>query len=220
MAKGLARRHVGTYPACKVTEEALASRFSQLHHCSVVVKGDCSRFPPHYAPGLIQYFKRLAKQFAVGGCSSPCRVTSAKKGIGSRQASGGRTPDCLISPRMIFSAAAATVGAVAGLQDAILERTPFPIRAIQVDGGSEFMAQFEAACKESGVHLYVSPPRSPKLNRHVERAQRTHTEESRLPASRSGSVTKGISICLPFAQRSALGSASTTPSYPIRPWHD
>lgn len=56
-------------------------------------------------------------------------------------------------------------------------RFPFPIRAIQVDGGSEFMAQFEEACRAQAVHLFQLPPRSPKLNGHVERAQRTHTEE-------------------------------------------
>jgi putative transposase len=54
---------------------------------------------------------------------------------------------------------------------------PFPVRAVQVDGGSEFMAQFETACKERGIRLFVLPPRSPKLNGHVERAQRTHREE-------------------------------------------
>lgn len=57
------------------------------------------------------------------------------------------------------------------------ERTPFPIKAIQVDGGSEFMAEFEMACREAGYRLFVLPPRSPKLNGCVERAQRTHTEE-------------------------------------------
>ncbi len=48
---------------------------------------------------------------------------------------------------------------------ALKERSPFPVRAIQVDGGSEFMAQFEAACKESGVHLYVLPRHSPITQR-------------------------------------------------------
>ncbi len=57
------------------------------------------------------------------------------------------------------------------------ERMPFPVRAIQVDGGSEFQAQFEQACERWGLSLFVLPPRSPKLNGHVERAQRTHTEE-------------------------------------------
>jgi len=56
-------------------------------------------------------------------------------------------------------------------------RLPFPLRAIQVDGGSEFMAQFEEACQEAGIRLFVLPPRSPKLNGQVERAHRTHTEE-------------------------------------------
>lgn len=59
----------------------------------------------------------------------------------------------------------------------LLERTPFQVKAIQVDGGSEFMAEFEGACREKGVRLFVLPPRSPKLNGCVERAQRTHTEE-------------------------------------------
>jgi transposase InsO family protein len=62
---------------------------------------------------------------------------------------------------------------LAGLQ----ERSPFPLRAIQVDGGSEFMGEFEIACRGSDLQLFVLPPRSPKLNGHVERAQRTHTEE-------------------------------------------
>ena len=46
-----------------------------------------------------------------------------------------------------------------------------------MDGGSEFQAAFEQACRELGIKLFVLPPRSPKLNGHVERAQRTHTDE-------------------------------------------
>ena len=57
------------------------------------------------------------------------------------------------------------------------QRFPFPIRAIQVDGGSEFRAQFEESCRDLGIRLFVLPPCSPKLNGHVERAQRTHREE-------------------------------------------
>jgi putative transposase len=57
------------------------------------------------------------------------------------------------------------------------ERMPFPVKAIQVDGGSEFQAEFEQACAQQGIRLFVLPPHSPKLNGHVERAQRTHKEE-------------------------------------------
>jgi len=64
-----------------------------------------------------------------------------------------------------------------GFIDTLLERMPFPIKAIQVDGGSEFQDAFERECQRRGIKLFVLPPRSPKLNGHVERAQRTHTEE-------------------------------------------
>jgi putative transposase len=65
----------------------------------------------------------------------------------------------------------------AAFMDTLLERMPFPIKVIQVDGGSEFQDCFEAECQRRGIKLFVLPPRSPKLNGHVERAQRTHTEE-------------------------------------------
>lgn len=56
-------------------------------------------------------------------------------------------------------------------------RMPFPVRALQVDGGSEFESIFEEECHRRGIKLFVLPPRSPKLNGGVERAHRTHTEE-------------------------------------------
>ena len=71
----------------------------------------------------------------------------------------------------------ATAATVAAFLDAIQARMPFPVRAIQVDGGSEFQAAFEAECQRRQIRLFVLPRRSPKLNGHVERAQRTHTEE-------------------------------------------
>lgn len=61
--------------------------------------------------------------------------------------------------------------------DTLQRHLPFPLRALQVDGGSEFAALFEAACRQRGLRLFVLPPRSPKLNGQVERANRTHTEE-------------------------------------------
>jgi transposase InsO family protein len=61
--------------------------------------------------------------------------------------------------------------------DTLQRRLPFPLRALQVDGGSQFAALFEAACQQRGLRLFVLPPRSPKLNGQVERANRTHTEE-------------------------------------------
>ena len=48
-----------------------------------------------------------------------------------------------------------------------------PFLSIQVDGGSEFMAFFEQACKKAKIPLFVLPPRSPELNGHVERSNST-----------------------------------------------
>jgi transposase len=56
----------------------------------------------------------------------------------------------------------ATAGTARDFLDELDARLPFPIRAIQVDGGSEFMAEFEAACQERGIPLFVLPPRSPQ----------------------------------------------------------
>ena len=71
----------------------------------------------------------------------------------------------------------ATSNPASGFIKTMLERMPFPIRAIQIDGGPEFQDVFEETCRRKGMKLFVLPPRSPKLNGHVERAQRTHTEE-------------------------------------------
>src|SRR6185437_2920522 len=71
----------------------------------------------------------------------------------------------------------ATATAATTFLETLLKRMPFPVRALQVDGGSEFAAEFEQACRQRQLRLFVLPPRSPKLNGAVERAQRTHTEE-------------------------------------------
>jgi transposase InsO family protein len=71
----------------------------------------------------------------------------------------------------------ATAPAAAAVLDRLAERMPFGVRAISIDNGSEFMAEFEAACAQRGIRLFVLPPRSPKLHGTVERANRTHTEE-------------------------------------------
>ena len=71
----------------------------------------------------------------------------------------------------------ANAQAAALVLDRLAERMPFPVRAISIDNGSEFMATFETACQARDIRLFVLPPRSPKLHGAVERANRTHTEE-------------------------------------------
>jgi putative transposase len=52
--------------------------------------------------------------------------------------------------------------------DHLLAAFPFPVQAIQVDGGSEFA--FGTACAAKGIRVFVLPPKSPELNGAVVRA--------------------------------------------------
>ncbi|MDD5510340.1 MAG: hypothetical protein PHI12_06005 [Dehalococcoidales bacterium] len=71
----------------------------------------------------------------------------------------------------------ATSNIVSGFIDILLKRMPFPVKAIQVDGGPDFQDTFEEECQRIGIKLFVLPPRLPRLNNGVERAHITHTEE-------------------------------------------
>jgi transposase len=59
----------------------------------------------------------------------------------------------------------------------LIEKSPFKITSIQVDGGSEFMKEFEEACAELQLQLFVLPPRRPQWNGGVERGNRIFREE-------------------------------------------
>jgi putative transposase len=63
----------------------------------------------------------------------------------------------------------ATAQAAASFLDKVQAEMPFPVQAIQVDGGSEFMAAFEEACEKKGIRLFVLPPKGPQMNGAVER---------------------------------------------------
>lgn len=63
----------------------------------------------------------------------------------------------------------ATAAAASMFLDKLQAEMPFEVEAIQVDGGSEFMAEFEDACQRRGLKLYVLPPKSPQMNGGVER---------------------------------------------------
>ena len=67
----------------------------------------------------------------------------------------------------------ATAGNAERFLTAVLEAMPFPVASIQVDGGSEFRADFERACRQLAIPLHVLPPRRPQWNGCVERANRS-----------------------------------------------
>ncbi len=58
-----------------------------------------------------------------------------------------------------------------------LEKIPFKVESIQVDGGTEFMGEFEKKAEEIKLPLLVLPPRSPKYHGGVARSNRIVREE-------------------------------------------
>lgn len=66
----------------------------------------------------------------------------------------------------------ATSAAAAKFLRKVISEMPFKVKSIQVDGGSEFMKDFEAECEKTAIPLYVLPPSKPKYNGGVERGNR------------------------------------------------
>ena len=84
-------------------------------------------------------------------------------------------PTTRLSISRIYNSASA-VNAREFLKE-VRKELEFEIISIQVDGGSEFMGEFEEYCEQEGIKLYVLPPRSPKMNGYVERANETYRYE-------------------------------------------
>jgi len=59
----------------------------------------------------------------------------------------------------------------------LIEVAPFPITEIQTDNGSEFAKHFEDACKKLSITHYHTYPRCPKMNAHIERFNRTISDD-------------------------------------------
>jgi transposase len=71
----------------------------------------------------------------------------------------------------------ATSAAAAKFLRKVISEMPFKVKSIQVDGGSEFMADFEKECEKTKIPLYVLPPSRPQYNGGVERGNRIFREE-------------------------------------------
>jgi putative transposase len=97
--------------------------------------------------------------------------------IGGLKAFQFTAQDCIAKHTVRLAASRATATSAARIIGELRSRLPYEVKAIQIDGGSEFKSVFEEECAREGIILYVLPPRSPKLNGMVERMQRTSREE-------------------------------------------
>jgi transposase InsO family protein len=59
----------------------------------------------------------------------------------------------------------------------ISEIFPFPLMAVLTDNGSEFMKHFDEELRRLHKNHWHTDPRTPKMNAHVERFNRTIQEE-------------------------------------------
>ncbi|WP_192900582.1 MULTISPECIES: helix-turn-helix domain-containing protein, partial [Mesorhizobium] len=64
----------------------------------------------------------------------------------------------------------ATADLAARFLDKVLRQMPFKVSGIQVDGGSEFMAGFEQACRQNKLDLFVPPPKRPQLTDVIDKS--------------------------------------------------
>ena len=98
--------------------------------------------------------------------------------------------DCFTRKRVVGLAPRLTSQQGADFLRRVVKEFPFPVLAIQSDGGSEFLGAFEMAVQELTLLRYFNRPNYPQGNGRIERSFRTDEEEfcqvAELPADLGG----------------------------------
>jgi transposase InsO family protein len=101
--------------------------------------------------------------------------------------------DCFTRKRVVALAPRLTSQQGADFLRRVVKELPFPVTAIQSDGGSEFLGAFGAPVEELKLLHYFNRPNYPQGNGRVERSLRTDEEEfyqvEELPADLGGLET-------------------------------
>ena len=85
--------------------------------------------------------------------------------------------DCFTRKRVVAVAPRLTSAQGAAFLRTVVAQFPFPAQAIQSDGGSEFLKDFQATAAELCITHYFNRPRYPQGNGRIERSFRTDEEE-------------------------------------------
>lgn len=122
--------------------------------------------------------KRLPKGLKaqqVGELIQIDHMTVQLPGLGTMKHFNAICPITKIAVERVYRTATSQNGAI--FLENVLRELPFEVVSIQVDGGSEFMKEFEDLCFKKGIVLFVLPPKSPELNGTVERGNGTFRYE-------------------------------------------
>ena len=101
----------------------------------------------------------------------------------------------------------ATAKNAAEFLDRVRAQMPDPVRAIQIDGVGVH-AEFEKACADAKIPLYLLPPRSPKLNGAVERCNELGGMSSTPAPTCPSTSTKSLNASTP----SKISTITTDPT--------
>lgn len=98
--------------------------------------------------------------------------------------------DCFTRKRVVGLAPRLTSAQGAAFLKQLVAQFPFPVQAVQSDGGSEFLKEFGPTVEELHLAHYFNRPNYPQGNGRVERSFRTDEEEfyqvEELPADLGG----------------------------------
>lgn len=85
--------------------------------------------------------------------------------------------DCFTRKRVVGLAPKLNSREGAGFLRSVVDRFPFPVLAIQSDGGPEFLGEFAQTAAQLGLPHYFNRPNYPQGNGRIERSFRTDDEE-------------------------------------------
>ena len=116
------------------------------------------------------YAVRLPRDLKADKSGGLIQIDTVSLNLAPTKAIKHFTAYCPVAKWTVGKAANRATAASAELfLDKLIAEMPFPVKAIQVDGGSEFKAEFEEACQTKGIRLYELPPKRPQMNGAVER---------------------------------------------------
>ncbi len=142
-------------------------RLRRIAPCAFCLGRTRAKKPRKFASGHAQRWKPAMKANQPGEWVQIDHMTVSRDGNTLKQFQA----TCPVSKQLVTRVySRATANNARRFLQTVREDLAHPVHSIQVDGGSEFRAEFEEACQELKLPLAVLPPKSPQINGVVERA--------------------------------------------------